>query len=439
MLKTIMPLNAIVALRFFGLFIVLPVMSVYAMEMQGSNELLIGLAIGAYAATQMFLQVPFGMLSDKIGRKITLVIGLVIFIIGSLVCAYADEIYMLILGRLLQGAGAIGAVATAMISDMIKEEIRAKAMAIMGASVAMAFALSMVLGPILGAYWGIDKLFALTAFFALVSIILLYTKVPNPPKISHDYGKTDKKQLLTLLKDKNLMRMNITNMLQKGMMTLAFLVIPILMLRDFDYVKQDLWQVYVPAMIFGIFAMGASAVFGEKKKKPKEVLIAGILLFGAAFAIMGWADSSWIFILGVVVFFMGFNIHEPLLQSLASKYAKINQKGTALGIFNTFGYFGTFTGSLWGGHILKWYGIEYVSWVVILTCILWVWVIYTLKNPVFSKNIYVPFNDVIDANLEKLNGAKGIIEWYKNENEQTLIIKYSSQNTDKDEIMALIR
>ena len=438
MLKTIMPLNAIVALRFFGLFIVLPVLSVYAMDMEGSNELLIGLAIGGYAATQMLLQIPFGMLSDKIGRKTTLTIGLLIFIAGSVVCAMADEIYMLIFGRFLQGAGAIGAVATAMISDMIKEEVRAKAMAFMGASIAISFALSMLLGPILGAYWGIDKLFLLTAFFAVLSILLLYTKVPNPPKITHDY-ENDKKQVAALLKDPNLIRMNITNMLQKGMMTLAFLVIPILMINEFGYVKKDLWQVYVPAMIFGIFAMGASAVFGEKKKKPREVLILGILLFGIAFAIMGWSRSSLVFTIGVVIFFMGFNIHEPLLQSMASKYAKIHQKGTALGIFNTFGYIGTFTGSLWGGHFLKWYGIEYIAMVVFGTCLLWVILIITLQNPIFSKNLYIPFSDFIDEKLESLNNATGIIEWYKNENEQTLIVKYMSKNTSEEEILALIR
>lgn len=154
---------------------------------------------------------------------------------------------------------------------------------------------------------------------------------------------------------------------------------------------------------------------------------------------MGWSSSSVVFIIGVVIFFMGFNIHEPLLQSMASKYAKIHQKGTALGIFNTFGYIGTFTGSLWGGHFLKWYGIEYIAMVVFGTCLLWVVIIMTLKNPIFSKNLYIPFNDFIDEKLENLNKINGIIEWYKNENEQTLIIKYMSKNTSEEEILALIR
>ena len=402
MLKTIMPINLIISLRFLGLFIVLPVLSVYALKLKSSNELLVGIAIGGYAATQMLLQVPFGMLSDKIGRKTTLAFGLVIFILGSLVCAYSNDIYTLIAGRLLQGAGAIGAVATAMISDMVKEEQRAKAMAMMGGSIALAFALSMILGPLIGGNFGVDKLFLLTALFATIAIVILYIKLPNPPKITHDY-ENNKEEIIATLKDVNLLKMNITNMLQKGMMTLAFLIIPITMVKEFGYLKSELWHVYLPSMILGIFAMGFSAVIGEKKKKPKLVLIVGILLFALAYAIMGFSSSSLNFIIGVVIFFIGFNIHEPLLQSLASKYAKVHQKGTALGIFNSFGYFGTFVGALWGGHILKWYEIEYISITIIVICILWAILIITLQNPIFSKNIYLKFGSFNNENLKKLN------------------------------------
>ncbi len=437
MFKIIMPLNLIIGLRFLGLFIVLPVLSVYALQFKGANELLIGLAIGGYAATQMLLQIPFGMLSDKIGRKTTLTIGLIIFMIGSLVAANADDIYMLIIGRLLQGAGAIGAVATAMISDLVKEEKRAHAMAMMGGTIALTFAISMVLGPLLSGIWGLSSLFIITAICALLAIVVLHTIVKTPPKITHDY-KNDKKEIFAILKDKNLMKMNITNMLQKGMMTLAFLIIPIIMVREFGYAKTDLWQVYVPAMVFGIFAMGFSAVMGEKKKKPKLVLIVGILLFGIAYSIMGYASSPLIFIIGVIIFFIGFNVHEPLLQSLASKYAKIHQKGTALGIFNSFGYLGTFTGALWGGHILKWYGIEYIAVVVLITCLAWILLIISLENPIFSKNLYLEFGKYDEEKIKDLNSTRGVIEWYKNENEQLLIIKYNSKEISQERLLSLI-
>ena len=438
MKNTVLPLSIIISLRFLGLFIVLPVLSIYALGLEGANESLIGFAIGGYALTQMLLQVPFGMLSDKIGRKTTLTFGLIIFILGSLVCAYSTDIYMLIAGRLLQGAGAIGAVAVAMISDMVKEEVRAKAMAIMGGSIAMSFALSMVLGPLIGGYWGVDKLFLLTALFAIIAIVVLYAMVPNPPKITHNY-KSDKKEILTILKDRSLIRMNITNMLQKGMMTLAFLVIPIIMVREFGYLRTELWIVYLPAMVFGIFAMGFSAVMGEKKKKPREVLIAGIILFGLAFTTMGIASTPIVFILGVMLFFIGFNMHEPIMQSMASKYAKIHQKGVALGIFNSFGYLGTFAGALWGGYVLRHYGLELIATIVAITCIFWVLLIITLKNPIFNKNIYLPFGKFAENKLATLDTTAGVIEWYKNENEKTLIVKYDSKNIQEEEIIALIK
>jgi len=438
MKKVVLPLSIIISLRFFGLFIVMPVLSVYALELNGSNEFLIGIAIGGYALTQMLLQVPFGMLSDKIGRKTTLTFGLLIFVLGSLVCATSTDIYMLIAGRFIQGAGAIGAVAVAMISDMVKEEIRAKAMAVMGVSIAMSFAASMMLGPLISGYWGIDKLFFLTAILAIIAIVILYAMVPNPPKITHNY-ETDKKQIFGLLEDKSLMRMNITNMLQKGMMTLAFLVIPIMMVKQFGYEKTQLWIVYAPAMIFGIFAMGFSAVMGEKYKKPREVLIIGIILFGLAYATMGIANGPIVFIIGVMLFFIGFNMHEPIMQSMASKYAKIHQKGLALGIFNSFGYIGTFTGAVWGGYVLRHYGLEPIAIIVVITCAIWVFLIITLKNPIFTKNLYIEFGNFTEAKLSTLDTTKGIVEWYKNENDETLIIKYESKQIEEEDILTIIK
>ncbi len=437
MLKTVFPLTLIISLRFLGLFIVLPVLSVYALHLEGSNEFLVGITIGGYAMTQMFLQIPFGILSDKIGRKITIFIGLVIFMIGSLVCGLSESIYGLMIGRFLQGAGAIGAVGTAMISDMVKEEVRAKAMAIMGGSIAASFAISMMLGSLIGGYYGVDKLFFLTALFCLLAIIILYTKVPNPPKIVHHYG-ADEAELKHIFKDKNLMKMNITNMLQKGMMTLAFMVIPIIMFKEFGFEKKELWMVYLPAMICGVLAMAPSAILGEKKHKAKEMLMIGIVFFGISYVMMGYAKSAPWFIVGVVLFFIGFNIHEPLMQSMASKYAKIHQKGAALGVFNSFGYAGTFVGGVFGGFFLQHFGIMEIAWVMFIACILWLFLIATLHNPSINKNLYLPFETIDLTRVLHLSHVKGIIEWYRNESEQLLIIKYDSQLTDKETILAVL-
>ena len=437
MFKTIFPLSLIISLRFLGLFIVLPVLSIYALRLDGSSELLVGITIGGYAITQMVLQIPFGIMSDKIGRKITIFIGLVIFSIGSLVCGFSEHIYTLMLGRFLQGAGAIGAVGTAMISDMVKEEVRAKAMAIMGGCIAATFAISMMAGSLIGGYWGVDKLFFITSALGIISIIVLYTKVPNPPKIIHHYG-ADESDIRHILKDQNLMKMNITNMLQKGMMTLAFMVIPIVMLQEFGWAKKDLWMVYLPAMVCGVLAMAPSAIIGEKKHKAKEMLMVGVAFFALSFVLMGYAKSGAWFIVGVVVFFIGFNVHEPLMQSMASKYAKVHQKGAALGVFNSFGYGGTFVGGVFGGFFLQHFGKMQISWVIFIACILWLLLIATLKNPSINKNIYLPYKDINLSRVTHLSNVKGIVEWYKNESEQLLIVKYDSEATDKDTILAVL-
>ena len=437
MFKTVFPLSLIISLRFLGLFIVLPVLSVYALQLQGANEFLVGIAIGGYAITQMVLQIPFGILSDKIGRKKTIAIGLVIFIIGSIVSGFSDTIFMLIFGRFLQGAGAIGAVGTAMISDMVKEEVRAKAMAIMGGSIAISFAVSMMLGSLIGGYYGADKLFFLTAILSIMAIVILYTFVPNPPKIIHHYG-ADEAELKHIFKDINLMKINITNLLQKGMMTLAFMVIPIVVTQEFGFAKEELWKVFLPSMLFGVLAMGPAAIIGEKKHRAKEMLMLGIVFFSIGYLLMGYSHSALWFITGVVVFFIGFNIHEPLLQSMASKYAKIHQKGAALGVFTSFGYAGTFIGGVFGGFFLQHYGMMQIAWIIFLTCIVWLFLVFSLKHPGINKNIYLAYDSIDMKRIEHLAQVKGIIEWYKNESEQILIVKYDSKITDKETILAVL-
>jgi MFS family permease len=340
MIKSVLPLSAIIALRFFGLFLVLPVISVYAINLEGATTTLVRIVIGGYALTQMLFQIPFGVISDKLGRKGTIIMGLLLFAIGSIICAFSTDIYSLIFGRLLQGAGSIGAVVTAMISDLVKEEQRPKAMAVMGSSIAFAFAISMIAGPTIGAAFGVQSLFYITLFLALASIFVLVKYVPNPPKITHTYK--EKAKLGEILGNPNLIKMNITNFLQKGLMTFAFMIIPMTLIKNFDWQMAELWKVYLPAMIFGIFAMGPAAVLAEKKGKFKEILIIGIILFAISYLVIGFSSNATVFVIGVVVFFIGFNMHEPIMQSLAAKFAKVHQRGLVLGIFTSAGYVGTF-------------------------------------------------------------------------------------------------
>ena len=436
MIKSILPLSSIIALRFLGLFLVLPVISVYAINLEGATTTLVGIVIGGYALTQMMFQVPFGVMSDKLGRKGTIIMGLVLFAIGSLICALSTDIYTLMLGRLLQGAGAIGAVVTAMISDLVKEEQRPKAMAVMGMSIAGAFALSMIAGPTLGAAFGVEFLFYITMVLALVSIYVLVKKVPNPPHITHTYnGKTNLKEVLF---NANSIKMNITNFLQKGLMTFAFMIIPMVLIKNFQWEMSELWKVYLPAMIFGVLAMGPAAVIAEKKGKFKEILIIGILFFATSYLIIGMSSSATIFAIGVVVFFIGFNMHEPIMQSLASKFAKVHQRGLVLGIFNSAGYLGTFLGGVIGGIFYEDVSLSTLVIVIAVVCVLWAILIVTMPNPTKKKFAYLSLDEYSlekSANLEH----KAIDEWYVNNTENVIAIKYDNDILDEEAIKTLLK
>ncbi len=438
MIKSVMPLSLIIALRFLGLFIVLPVLSAYALSLDGANAILVGIVVGGYALTQTVFQVPFGLLSDKIGRKKTLFIGLVIFIIGSIVAALATDIYTLMFGRFLQGAGAIGSVVTAMISDLVKEETRAHAMAIMGGTIALSFAVSMVAGPLIGGYYGVDKLFWITAALATTAILILFTKVPNPPKIVHTYSEEESK-MKHVFKDESLVRMYVTFLFHSSIMTMAFLIIPIVMTQSVDeggfgWDKMDLWKVYVPAMIMGLIAMGPAAVFGEKKDKGKEIFLISIVSIGIGFLLMGFATNATLFIVGVVLFFIGFNMFEPLLQSFVSKFAKVHQKGASLGVANSFAYFGTFLGGLFGGWFLHSFSRASLSIFILGLCILWFLWIMKLRNPGHRGNVYMEFDRYDRNKLDGLKIMKGIVEYYVNESEKIIVVKYDKDITNEDVI-----
>ncbi len=437
MFKKILPLNLIISLRMFGLFIVLPVLSIYALNMPNSSHTMVGIIIGGYAITQMLFQVPFGSLSDKIGRKKTIIIGLVIFAIGSLVAGFADNVYMLLLGRLLQGAGAIGSVITATISDVVREEERGKAMAIMGGSIGMAFALSMVAGPTIAAHFGgVPTLFFLVATLALISIVILLKSVPNPPVIKHTYLESDK---FKLFENRNLMKMNITNMLVKGFMTFAFMIIPIVLIKTYGWDKAELYKIYLPSMIVGILAMGPAAMIAEKKGKYKLILLLGILFLAISYLVIGLSHDYKMFVAGIIVFFIGFNLQEPILQSLASKYAKVHQRGKVLGIFNSFGYFGTFIGGFVGGMLLDVVSLSSVAYGIIVLCIAWAIMIYTLDNPAKTKIAYIHLDDTDHAKHADLHSIDGVVEWYINDTESLVIVKYDETLTDEERLREAIK
>ncbi|MCR8683953.1 MFS transporter [Campylobacter ureolyticus] len=427
MLKTVLSLSFVVGSRFFGLFIILPVFGLYASNLNNSNTMLAGVAIGIYALMQMIFQIPFGAMSDKFGRKNVMSLGLVIFIIGSLICGFTNDIYWMIFGRFLQGSGAVGSVAIAMISDFTSEEKRGKAMAIMGMMIGAAFGLSMVLGPYLSARYGLGVLFHISTALTLICIILLYTTVPEEIKISSLQKKVS---IIEILVQKDLALMNLTNFLQKMLLTMTFFVIPIVLVTKLGFMEKNLWIVYSISMVFGFIAMGMAGFMGEKRGLSKMILLLGISFFIFSYVCFVVANSKTLFIIGVILFFIGFNMHEPIMQSAASKFAKSDQKGAVLGVFNAAGYFGTFVGGIGGGVMLENLGIHYLAAIIAIICIIWFLLLISLTNPANFKNIYLKNSENFD--LSSLENRVGFIEAYRKNSE--IVVKFNNKFIGENDV-----
>ncbi len=442
MFKKVFPLSLIISFRFLGLFIVLPVLSVYALSLPGATPALVGIVIGGFALTQMIFQVPFGMMSDMLGRKGTIITGLVLFAIGSILCAISTDILTLLLGRFLQGAGAIAAVISAMISDHVREEERPKAMAIMGGFIAGSFALAMVFGPLIGGFAGINSLFWISTFLALSSIYIIVKFVPDSPKVTHTYHNNSK---IEFLKSKEINIMNISNFLQKSFMTFAFMIIPIVLTKTYGWELSELWKIYIPAMIAGVLAMGPAAMMAQKKGRYKEVMSLGIIFFALSYLTFGNSSSETLFLIAIILFFIGFNMHEPIMQSLTAKYAKVHERGKVLGVFNSFGYLGTFLGGFIGGVYFKEVdgsfisSLHDISVILLVISVVWLIIMFLMTNPMKEKNLYIPIANIDENKFNSLDSAEGIKEWYINNTENIIVIKYNFDQTNEESILKKIQ
>ena len=435
MFKAILPLSFVVFLRFLGLFIVLPVISLYVAEFGETSAILLGLAVSGAYLTQIIFQTPFGILSDKIDRKKVVMAGLLIFLIGSVICALADNIYTLILGRFIQGAGAIGGVVSAQITDLVREEQRTGAMAIMGGGIFASFTLAMLIGPIIGGYVGVAWLFWLTALLTVISMILLLV-VPATPKISYSFKQKPQKSARNL----NLTIMNCSSFLEKMFMTLIFVVIPLCFVNELGSHKEDLWKIYTPAALCGIFALAPASILAEKYGRAKLVLGYGVGLFLIAYmllAIGGAENYLWLFVAGITLFFIGFATLEPIMQSLTSKYAKAHERGKALGVFTTYAYAGSFAGGVLGGVLYHHFGIMWIGIIVSIICVLWLGSLLFLANPTKQKNLYLPISEYASDKIATLESTNGIIEIYTNDTEGVIVLKYNSDMLDTHNAQAI--
>jgi len=412
-------LSLVMAIRFLGLFIVMPVLSLYALSLSKATPFSVGIALGAYALSQIFLQIPFGKLADKYDKKKILITGLLILALGSLVCAFSENIYTLIFGRLLQGAGAIGGVILAYMAELSDENSRAKSFARMGQFIALSFAISMILGPTIGTNFGVDKLFILTALLALISIYLIIKKVPPAPKIVHHIKSNN--SLKEILTHKELIKLFYSGFMQKGLMTVFFFLIPLIFTQKLHWEKTELWKVYIPALILGFFALPLGAILAEKKEKGKFIFISSAFLITLSLILLIIPNKITIFS-AVLIFFFGFNLLEPVLQSFVSKVAYAHQKATALSTSNTIQYLGIFLGGAVAGFFLKHNLLNIFLIIAIIMGIFWI--ISLLKMKEIKKFKIIEYEKFDESFIEELLNEKSVYDFY--EKDGKLIVRYTN-------------
>ncbi len=380
--RAALSLASIFALRMLGLFMILPVFALYAEHLAGVTPLLVGLAIGIYGLTQALLQIPFGMVSDRVGRKPVIAVGLLIFAIGSVVAATADTIHGVILGRALQGAGAIAAAIMALVADLTREDHRSKAMAVIGMTIGFSFLAAMVGGPLLNQWIGVPGIFWLTAVLALAGIGVLFTVVPTPKKSSfHRDAEPVPAKFSEVLRDGELLRLDLGIFVLHLILTSSFVVIP-LALRDTGFAGADHWQLYLPVMVVAMALAVPFIIVAEVKRQMKAVFIGAVAILLLAQLLLAW-DHHGVIIIGVLMllFFSAFNLLEATLPSLVSKVAHADSKGTAMGVYASSQFIGAFIGGVLGGWV---YGLWDSTGVFLLNAamlLLWLVVAVTMRQP----------------------------------------------------------
>ncbi|MBL1352305.1 MAG: MFS transporter [Zetaproteobacteria bacterium] len=382
-------LAAIFGLRMLGLFLILPVFSTYAHGLEGALEHpeLVGIALGAYGLTQALLQIPFGMMSDRFGRKPVIAVGMILFAIGSVIAAMSTSIEGVLLGRVIQGSGAVAAAITALVADLTRDEHRTKAMSMIGITIGVSFAISMVLGPILNAWIGVDGIFWLTGVLALLSILVLYFVVPEVKKSGHHSdSEVSSGSFGRILRDVNLLRLDAGVMILHASLTALFVVLPMVLADKHLHLLalSEQWKLYLPVMLVSFVLMIPLVIIAEAKRKMKQVFMLSIALLVMACVMLATGHGSLMWIaIALVLFFTGFNTLEASLPSLVAKYAPAGVKGTAMGVFNTSQFFGAFLGGVLGGFMYHPALQNYaeVFWVVAILFVLWLLIAATMEQP----------------------------------------------------------
>lgn len=431
--RDVLGLSGIFMLRLLGLFMLAPVLSVHAARMDGSSAFLAGLAVGAYGLSQTLLQVPVGMLSDQLGRKPVISAGLLVYASGCVLAARSTTVAGLLVGRFIQGSGSIASVVLAMVADVTREEVRTRAMALVGMSIGLSLMLGFILGPLIAAHWGVSAIFWLIAGFDLIALVYLNAFIPEPAV--HHRGTEDPRHARVVLRDRNLLSLNVLMFLLHLGMSAVFFMTPFLLEEHFA--KRELWKVYGPMILLGGGLMLPAMFWAETRKKLRQLLFMGVFVAGAGYLLLGSGrEHLWALVGGMIVWFVGFNLLEPALPSLVSRFAPASLRGAALGMFNMSQYMGAFAGSVVAGFLMQHApGALYPA--LLLLCIPWAWAAARLDDPGLIRTAKFAAKAGSPHHPAELRRVKGVYDahWLA---DGRLEMKYSAALLDEDRLRALL-
>ena len=437
-------LAGIFSMRMLGLFMILPVMALYTEHLEGITPVLLGLSISIYGLTQALLQIPFGLMSDRFGRKKIITIGLLLFLIGSVVAAMSTTIYGIIMGRALQGSGAVAAAIMALAADLTLEQNRTKIMATIGISIGVSFGVAMVLGPVLASVIGLQGIFWFTALLAAAGIFLLYNVVPEAKNIAvHRDAEPIPALMGKVLKDTQLLRLDFGIFCLHLVMTAVFVVLPLLMRGKLGLAAENHWMVYLPVLGLSVVAMVPFIIIAEKKRKMKLVFVSAIATLSlASLGLYLFSGSLWGMVATLFVFFTAFNLLEASLPSLISKIAFAGGKGTAMGVYSSSQFFGAFCGGLMGGLVWSQYGLLDVFLVCAVILFVWFLVALSMKSPrhmsSLLKNVDVETDEQAKQITDKLLAVKGVLDVGISVDDSTAYLKVDNELLDEAALDAII-
>jgi MFS family permease len=428
-------LASIYALRMAGLFLILPVFALYATGLQGHTPLLVGLAIGAYGLTQAILQIPFGMVSDHVGRKPVIVVGLLIFAAGSVLAATATSLWMVIVGRAVQGAGAIPAAVMAMVADLTREEQRSKAMAVIGMTIGASFVLSLILGPVLDGMIGVPGIFWLTGALALAAIGVVLFGLPTPVRRERDRTRNLRAEFGQILRDSQLLRLDAGVFVLHLVMTSMFVVLPAGIVETLNLDPTAHWKLYLPAMLLGFVGMLPFLIYANRQNATRRVLTGAVAVLIAAQLVFLFAERTHVgLVLGMFLFFLSFNLLEAMLPSLISRIAPSESKGAAIGVYSTSQFLGAFAGGALAG-LISGYGATGVFLLTTGVLAVWLLLVLSMREPrlLSTRQIHVGAQSAPQAEqlAMQLSAVPGVAEAIVIAEEGIAYLKVDPRTLDK--------